>query len=369
MPPKKILYAAPFWQGSSAVPRLRGLQKLGLEVVSLDTTSWVGNSPRIWRSLTQRLYFSNSVREMNSSLLRTTARTSPQIVLIDKGSWVYPLTLGSLHRKGCLLVHYNTDDIFTPQNHFWLHRLFLKYYDLYLTTNRLNVIEIHQRYGIRTFRAGMGYDQEFHIPLPTGDLSNLKDQVIFIGHWEPHIERYIVALNDNGIKVKVWGHNWWKARTNALRVVKPLPRAEYVKTIAQAKIALCFLSHWNRNESTGRSFEIPAIGTFMLAERTAEHKFLYGDGVGAALFSSEKELVDKVSYYLAHPEERQTIAAKGRARCQELGLSWADHMQREWPIMERLLIREGTRFHQEEDQPFWSGFRQGLPWRIECMGK
>jgi spore maturation protein CgeB len=108
-------------------------------------------------------------------------------------------------------------------------------------------------------------------------------------------------------------------------------------TLASSKLALCSLSRWNRNESTGRSFEIPAIGTGLLAEYTEEHQYLYGDGVGAALFRDRQELVEKARYYLSHTAERQTLAANGHRRTQELGLSWADHIRREWRIVERWL--------------------------------
>ena len=110
-----------------------------------------------------------------------------------------------------------------------------------------------------------------------------------------------------GLDVRVWGHNWGKARQAELRAVKPLPQGEYAAEIARARMALCSLSRWNRNESTGRSFEIPAIGTMMLAERTPEHDFIYGDGRGAVLFSAADELVRKARYYLEDSIARRTI--------------------------------------------------------------
>jgi len=125
------------------------------------------------------------------------------------------------------------------------------------------------------------------------------------------------------------------------------------------QIGLCFLSRRNRNDSTGRSFEIPALGVFMLAQRTAEHDFLYGDGEGVALFSDTKECVDKARYYLERAGERQAIAAAGQARSQALGLSWADHLRREWPMIERWLNAGAESLQPQDDQPFWPGYRRG----------
>jgi hypothetical protein len=114
------------------------------------------------------------------------------------------------------------------------------------------------------------------------------------------------------------------------------------------------------SESASRSFEIPAIGAFMLAQRTAEHEYLYGDGVGAALFSDCEELVTKANYYLAHKDERLRIADTGHGLCERIGLSWQEHMAREWPLVDQVL-HSGLDVlnRQDSDVPFWSGFRNG----------
>ncbi len=363
---KRILFTGPLWEGSTSVPRMRGLKKLGLDVVSMDSTPWVGKGPKLLRSLNQRFYFGTSVRAMNAAILHAGADNSPDVVWIDKGNWIYPATLRRLRKHARFLVHYNTDDVFARGAYFWLHRLGLKQYDLYLTTNRRNVHEIQQRYGVQSLRVGMGYDSDFYHPPAFDSRETASNQVVFVGHWQPHAEKYISALLNSGISVKVWGYNWWKAKTRELRTCKHIPYSDYIKTIGSAKIALCFLSRRNRNESTGRSFEIPAIGTFMLAERTGEHEFLYGDGAGSALFSNEEELVDKTRYYLDHDKERESIASTGQARCRALGLSWQEHIKCEWPIVERILTNGVGAVLAENDRPFWQGFREGKPFSIKA---
>jgi len=294
----------------------------------------------------------------NIRLQQEVASQTPDLVWVDKGSWIYPSVLRNLHNHTKFLVHYNTDDVY-GNSRFWLHRLGIKAYDLYLTTNRFNVREIEQRYGVRSVRVGMGYDHHVHT---AGRLQKSPNQysVVFIGHWEPHTEKYIGTLLRAGVSARVWGAGWQKAADPVLRSVTPLPETDYRATIAAADIALCFLSRWNRNESTGRSFEIPAIGSFLLAERTPEHEYLFGDGSHAALFSSEDELIEKTRYYLANPEKRQAIAQSGHQRVLELGLSWEDHVRREWPMALRLL-NSGSDFQESDHFPFWQGFRDGSP--------
>src|SRR6185295_11089147 len=156
--------------------------------------------------------------------------------------------------------------------HAWLHRRGLAREDVYLTTNRHNVRELRGRYGVTAVRAGMGHDPAllgFRAAPPRE-----AAPVVYVGHWEPHTEDGLLALRAAGIDVRVWGYNWWKARDRALRGAGFLPHADYPATLAASRIALGFLSRWNRNESTGRTFDIPALGAFLLAERTAEHEFL-----------------------------------------------------------------------------------------------
>jgi spore maturation protein CgeB len=70
-----------------------------------------------------------------------------------------------------------------------------------------------------------------------------------------------------------------------------------------------------RDETTTRTYEIPACGGFMLHERSPELQGLFEEDKEVACFASGRELAEKIEYYLAHPEERKAIAAAGHARC------------------------------------------------------
>jgi len=353
------------------VTRYRALAAMpGLNVRAFDSRSTLGES--LWQKrVNHRLYLGKSVHRANEALIETVKETNPDYVIVDGDIWLYPSTLKTIRRHAGALIYYGTDDALARPSVLWLHRLGAKYFDLYLTTNRFNVWEMRDRYGVQTMRVGMGYDRDYYTKsvLNAHATDALGYSMIFVGHWEPHTEGFVNALMEAGHSVLLYGGGWQKAKNYAMRSTRPLPGKDYVEAIASASIALCFLSEEERNESTGRSYEIPGIGTFMLAQYTDEHEYIFGDGVGAGLFSNQNELVEKAGYYLKHISERRLIADKGRSRCQELGLSWQEHMQREWPIVRRVLDQGIDTLTDADDLPFWQGFRRGKAVKREFLDK
>ena len=122
---------------------------------------------------------------------------------------------------------------------------------------------------------------------------------------------------------------------------RPASNSEYPRILASTKIALCFLNRESRNTSTGRSFEIPAIGAFMLGERTDEHRSFFEEGKEAEFFDSPEEMIEKTVFYLEHEEARKTVASAGHRRAVTSGYSYRDRIrmdvQNVMPIFESFL--------------------------------
>jgi spore maturation protein CgeB len=62
-----------------------------------------------------------------------------------------------------------------------------------------------------------------------------------------------------------------------------------------------------------RTFELAACGVFQLVDRRALMPELFADDELAG-FNSMRELIEKIDYFLAHPEVRAAFAERGRQR-------------------------------------------------------
>ena len=113
-----------------------------------------------------------------------------------------------------------------------------------------------------------------------------------------------------------------------------MPSDVFVKSIMATKINLGINSTINRNQTSGRSCEIPAAGGFLLAQRTAEHEAMYVEGKEAEFFNTAEDIVIKVKYYLNHDTKRKEIAANGRLRCLRSGTSYEEMMEKMTIVLE-----------------------------------
>jgi len=173
-----------------------------------------------------------------------------------------------------------------------------------------------------------GYDADVHRPLPldSKDTQLYGNKVLLVAGHTPEKEHLLSELMRfrPDIDLQIYGPRWTEfSRSPNLRLCTrgvPLYGSQYSKAIAAAAVCLGIMSGKVRgvtqgDETTTRSFEIPACGGFMLHERTSELLEQYEEGHEVACFGSVEELAEKIDYYLAHPEERKAIAHAGHLRC------------------------------------------------------
>ncbi len=63
-----------------------------------------------------------------------------------------------------------------------------------------------------------------------------------------------------------------------------------------------------------RHFDVPACGTMEMTKDADDLRDYYKLGEEIVVYKDNKDLVEKIKYYLAHPEEREAIAKRGYER-------------------------------------------------------
>jgi spore maturation protein CgeB len=195
-----------------------------------------------------------------------------------------------------------------------------------VTTKEWEVDAYKEAGAKRVLLTYQGYDSRFFPRrVKESELAAFGSDICFVGHTQPHYAERLKAIASLNIRLRIWGDAWPRyAEKNSWAqgiVAGGLWGESYPVALACAKIGLGLLGKHIPETSTTRTFEIPAMGTFLLAERTALHRQLFDEGKEAEFFSSDDEMVDKIRFYLQHDEAREQIAAAGRARCEKSGYS------------------------------------------------
>ncbi|HMO06192.1 MAG TPA: glycosyltransferase [Paracoccaceae bacterium] len=321
-----LLYVGSLRPGGNGRDRVAALEAAGVAVSGFDTFATLQSGFRIERSIVARWHAGRAVGRLNAALSARAAQGGYAAVLVDKGTWLWPETLERLRRGADLrlAIHYTPDAQFLENRsrHFFRG---LPAYDLAVTTKDFE-LDHYRRAGAREVLLILqGHGRRLH-PVRDADIpATLRSDIAFVGHCQP---AYAALLGQVAARLPlaVWGPGWdrharragW-ART-AVRGAG-LYGPDYARALSGTRIAIGLLSKRIPETSTTRSFEIPACGTMLLAERTGAHQALFEEGREAEYFDSAEELCDKAAFYLKNDAARERIAEAGYQRAQASGYS------------------------------------------------
>jgi hypothetical protein len=341
----RILFVGEMTPYCTARARRDALLELGFPVESVDLDPFVRSPSVLVDALTYRTLLTPGVFALNREILSRAARFRPDVLWLDKGIFIFPRTLQRLRRNPSMaFVYHNTDDWkykgFNARLHWRFLRRTVGWYDLHLTSNLWNVDEFREAGFPRVVHMELAANPAVRDPgeIPEAERRALGGPVGFIGHWEQVTERRILHLLRHDVPVKIYGATWEKAEAASALAQAIQHRLvigdEYARAIVSFDVNLGIVSKWNRNHTASRTFQIPALGGFLLHERNEVVTRYFKEGVEAEFFDSDDELLEKCRHYLARPEERRRIAEAGRRRCTESGYFEPDRVREILPALE-----------------------------------
>lgn len=339
----RVLYVGQMWTGGTCLARANVLRARGWEVIPFDVSGYLSAGSRVSRSLQHRLLIGPDIYRLNTDLLASIKdSTKPDVVWVDKGRSIFSSTIDEIKRyTGAYLVHYTPDPAFTVHisRHF---RRAISTYDLCITTKRYELQQYEEAGAKETLFTYQGVDDRFWKIKECGDISGSgRRGSIFIGHYEPHYEDMLDKLARKKVPLTIWGDGW-NRKVQGRSPLTDCIRGEgiwgdtYAQKISGAEIGIGLLSKMCPDQFTTRTFEIPAAGTMLLAERTPEHLELFQEGKEADYFSSHDELCEKASFYLRNGKARTSIAKSGRLRCLS-SYRWSEVLQYAFKAVEKSL--------------------------------
>ncbi|MEL6307497.1 MAG: glycosyltransferase [Chloroflexota bacterium] len=270
---------------------------------------------RIMQAASHRLPYrlNPDLRQRNANLIAQARRFQPtHLWLIGDNRVIHADTLATLKAElGCKVIFSSgTSPIVFSHP---IEREAAPLFDLVLTNDFYHGIQWREL-GAREMVClpFVAIDPDFHYPRETQP--DYACDVGFVGTLLPanlYSERVeaLAALKD--VDLGIW----------SVHDVPPILQAQYrgralgstmLDVVSAAKISLNVHGNFMLYGGNMRLFETAGVGTFQIVDERPGIADWFTEGEHLVTFQDEKDLRDKVAYYLAHPDERERIAEAGR---------------------------------------------------------
>jgi spore maturation protein CgeB len=272
------------------------------------------HNPDTWIIFYKELYEKYGYAGIQKYLLDFAAKKNIQVILYFE-SMSFGLHIDFFRKigKDRLMILYVGDDCYFYDVH-------LKYvaqgFDLVFT----NIIFAEYKYrelGIDSYFIVPAFDASLYCPHPL----RRDIDVSFIGGFHsvlPQRKRYINFLLENGVKVETWGINTVNGTVSTEKKIDIYNRSK-INLDFSGLGSKTFLTrgqeiHRIKKHPKGRVLEIALTKSFLLAENAPGYEHYLEPGKEIAVFNGETDLLEKIKYYLAHPQEREKIAHNAYTR-------------------------------------------------------
>lgn len=264
-------------------------------------------------------------------LVRACKNFKPDLLLAIKGAALDAELLQEIRaRTASLLVMYSTDHPFNANVCPPGYVAALKYWDVIATPRSSTIPQIRAHCSGDVFHLPFGYDTCLHHPeSPASDSerAGYSSDVLFAGGCDRDRIPFLHPLAElDGLDVHYYGGYYQFTAALRRRDHGYASGRLYRLALSLTKVALCLVRRANCDGHVMRTFETPACGAFMLAERTDEHMSLFEEDREAAFFSSPEELLDKAQFYIRHDSARASIARNGYHRVVSQPNTYSDRL-------------------------------------------
>lgn len=335
--PLRILAVAALEEGANDYAFVRAFRRAGHSVQVVPTENYIPRWERKSLRALRRLLTPAFVAEYNQAMVRTAKSMRPDLLFVFKGQYLTKEAMDEIKATGTIAIQFYPDTGFADHGPYLPETI--GRYDWVFTTKPAGIKDLKENYGANNASfVPHAFDPEVHAPVRVNERDKAQYQcdVSFIGNISPKKRKLAERVRNElpHINFKLWGARTWgsvAALADCYQGAEVWGR-EYAKAIQESRINLGLLfeggpSAPESDRLTARTFEIPAVGGFMLHERTDEAMRYFEDEKECAFYRDPDDLIGKIRYFLDHPEERRAIAKGGQERCLNSGYSVDDRVK------------------------------------------
>lgn len=233
---------------------------------------------------------------------------SPDVVYVQDLSILNPSTLEKVKKYTKLLVGQIACPLPNEEN--------LRQFDLILTSFP-HYVERFRKMGINSEYLKIGFDPRI---LKVVDKQSRKYDVTFVGGISPSHKKGLKLLNfiANKIKIDVWGYGkeYLLPTSNLYKYHHGESWAlDMYKKLAQSKITINRHIDVAENYANNmRLYEATGMGSLLMTDKKDNLSDLFEIGKEVVVYLNEKDLLQKIRYYMANEKHRNRIAKAGQRR-------------------------------------------------------
>ena len=309
---KKVLLIAPDFNNYTEIFS-KSISEFGYKVEALSFTPYNWKTALLKKlHLNQEKLINNEVDAFNSEIVRKYKSFAPDYVIVIRGDFVRKETLEIMKGTRKAIWLYDSITRYPKSSDNW------EMYDLHYVFEQSD-IEILRVQGKQAFFLPLGYDGDRYYPIKQenqdidisfvgamyGNRKKLLENVarryddLNLAFYGPYVlKRNIVAY------LKFWKSDWKNAFKN-----KRISHEDANQLYARSKININILHEQSKEGWNARLNEILGAGGFQIVT----HNDLIAEKYFGMLdtFRSDEELIEKIEYYLSHPEIRRQMSFRG----------------------------------------------------------
>lgn len=304
----RIAFIGRYTEGSTGIIRsiYMGLQELGHTVYEIN----VGARPKLLSNPHRRMGGHGPIYVSYTALSNELTAFQPDLIICCAGGLTFTnQDLTEVRKLAPLLgITLSDPDVFPTV------QTYAAGFDFH-TTNSVLALERYRQRGItNTLLMPFAIDSRFFVPRPIDPA--YETDVAVIGHARPSRIALSKQLSER-FKTTFYGRNWPHASRG------PVHGEEWFKAAYSTKMLVNFPSTGAgyTNVKVG-VFEAAATGRLLFTRYFDEMTRYFEYDKEIVGFHDDSELLDKIEFYLAHPDQAEKIAKAGQLRCAE-NHTWA----------------------------------------------